>query len=45
MDTDDLTPVAYESIVIANRTTDYLKGDLGYEVKIIKRRMCISRGY
>ena len=29
MDTDDLTPMAYESIVIANRITDYLKCDLG----------------
>ena len=29
MDTDDLTPMAFESIVIANRVTDFLKCDLG----------------
>ncbi len=29
MDTDDLTPMAYESIIIANGITDYLKCDLG----------------
>ena len=29
MDTDDLTEMAYESIIIANRITDYLKCDLG----------------
>ena len=29
MDTDDLTPMAYESIVIANEITDFLKCDLG----------------
>ncbi len=29
MDTDDLTGMAYESIVIANAITDFLKCDLG----------------
>ncbi len=29
MDTDDLTPMAYASIVIANEITDFLKCDLG----------------
>ncbi|MBC8394342.1 MAG: hypothetical protein H8E17_17455 [Deltaproteobacteria bacterium] len=29
MDTDDLTPMAYESIVIAYGISDYLKCDLG----------------
>ena len=29
MDTDDLTEMAYESIVIANAITDFLKCDLG----------------
>ena len=29
MDTDDLTEMAYESIVIANTITDFLKCDLG----------------
>jgi len=29
MDTDDLTPMAYESIGIANEITDFLKCDLG----------------
>ena len=29
MDTDDLTEMAYESIIIANEITDFLKCDLG----------------
>jgi len=29
MDTDDLTEMAYESIVIANAITDFLKCDIG----------------
>jgi len=29
MDTDDLTEMAYESIIIANGITDFLKCDLG----------------
>jgi len=36
MDTDDLTPMAYESIVIANGITDYLKCDLGVRSKNYK---------
>ena len=33
MDTDDLTPMAYESIIIANGITDFLKCDLGVRSK------------
>jgi len=29
MDTDDLTEMAYESIIIANAITDFLKCDIG----------------
>jgi hypothetical protein len=29
MDTDDLTEMAYESIIIANEITDFLKCDIG----------------
>jgi len=36
MNTDDLTPMAYESIVIANGITDYLKCDLGVRSKHYK---------
>ena len=36
MDTDDLTEMAYESITIANRITDYLKCDLGVRSKNYK---------
>ena len=30
MDTDDLTEMAYESILIANEITDFLRCDFGY---------------
>ena len=33
MDTDDLTEMAYESIIIANVITDFLKCDLGVRSK------------
>ena len=36
MDTDDLTPMAYESIIIANEITDFLKCDLGVRSKDYK---------
>lgn len=36
MDTDDLTPMAYESIVVANEITDFLKCDLGVRSKDYK---------
>jgi hypothetical protein len=29
MDTDDLTEMAYKTIVLANRASDYLKTDVG----------------
>ena len=31
MDTDDLTPMAYESIIIVNQITDFLHCDLGVQ--------------
>ena len=36
MDTDDLTEMAYESIIIANGITDFLKCDLGVRSKDYK---------
>ena len=36
MDTDDLTEMAYESIIIANEITDFLKCDLGVRSKDYK---------
>jgi hypothetical protein len=36
MDTDDLTEMAYESIIIANQITDFLKCDLGVRSKEYK---------
>lgn len=33
MDTDELTEMAYESIIIANEITDFLKCDLGVRSK------------
>ncbi|MEA2040620.1 MAG: hypothetical protein U9N82_12480 [Thermodesulfobacteriota bacterium] len=36
MDTDDLTEMAYKSIVIANELTDFLKCDLGVRSKDYK---------
>ena len=36
MDTDDLTEMAYESIIIANVITDFLKCDLGVRSKDYK---------
>jgi hypothetical protein len=36
MDTDDLTEMAYESIVIANEITDFLKCDIGVRSKDYK---------
>ena len=36
MDTDDLTKMAYESIIIANEITDFLKCDLGVRSKDYK---------
>jgi len=36
MDTDDLTQMAYESIVIACKITDFLKCDLGVRSKDYK---------
>jgi hypothetical protein len=36
MDTDDLTEMAYESIIIANKITDFLKCDLGVRSKDYK---------
>ena len=36
MDTDDLTEMAYESIIIANELTDFLKCDLGVRSKDYK---------
>jgi hypothetical protein len=36
MDTDDLTEMAYESIIIANGITDFLKCDLGVQCKDYK---------
>ncbi len=36
MDTDDLSEMAYESIIIANEITDFLKTDLGVRSKDYK---------
>jgi hypothetical protein len=36
MDTDDLSELAYESIIIANEITDFLKTDLGVRNKDYK---------
>ena len=36
MDTDDLTQMAYESIIIANEITEFLKCDLGVRSKDYK---------
>ncbi len=44
MDTDDLTPMAYESIVIAYGITDYLKCDLGVRSKNYKNEDAYLKG-
>ena len=36
MDTDDLTQMAYESLIIANEITDFFKADLGVRSKDYK---------
>ncbi|NQT57108.1 MAG: hypothetical protein HQ551_12870 [Desulfobacteraceae bacterium] len=44
MDTDDLTPMAYESIIIANEITDFLKCDLGVRSKDYKDENAYLKG-
>ena len=44
METDDLTEMAYESIVIANAITDFLKCDLGVRSKDYKDENAYLKG-
>ena len=44
MDTDDLTEMAYESIIIANEITDLLKCDLGVRSKDYKDENAYLKG-
>ena len=44
MDTDDLTEMAYESIIIANEITDFLKCDLGVRSKDYKDENAYLKG-
>ena len=44
MDTDDLTEMAYESIIIANGITDFLKCDLGARSKDYKDEITYLTG-
>jgi len=44
MDTDDLTPMAYESIIIANWITDFLKCDIGVRSKDYKDENAYLKG-
>ena len=44
MDTDDLTKMAYESIIIANEITDFLKCDLGVRSKDYKDKNAYLNG-
>ncbi|MBC8460467.1 MAG: hypothetical protein H8D67_20990 [Deltaproteobacteria bacterium] len=44
MDTDDLTEMAYESIIIANGITDFLKCDIGVRSKDYKDENAYLKG-
>jgi hypothetical protein len=44
MDTDDLTAMAYESIIIANEITEFLKCDLGVLCKDYKNEDAYLNG-
>jgi len=44
MDTDDLTAMAYESIIIANKITDFLKCDIGVRSKDYKNEDAYLNG-
>jgi hypothetical protein len=44
MDTDDLTEMAYESIIIANEVTDFLKCDIGARSKDYKDENAYLKG-
>ena len=44
MDTDDLTSMAYESIIISNGISNYLKSDLGVRSKDYKDEDAYLKG-